>query len=600
MSSTVTPARKPSAALTRTEFVQQSQAILAEADPHLMKKSIAVLSTFTVDLMKPCLVVEGAAQGFLLDLWLAPFGQIEQQACDPSSLLYQAQPDVVLILPRIEDWVPEAGYHFISLSAEDLEAVKTRAISRLTQVLEEIRSRTQATVLMANFAPLPWLAAGTADSTLAVSQTSFIQSLNDALAAVIARIPGTAILDAARAAAEVGMRHWNDERMTYLAKAPLSLEAMSALAAAFARRLRSLTVTPKKCLVLDLDNTLWGGVLGEAGLDGIALGPDYPGNVFVDFHKRILALRDAGVLLAVASKNNEVDAVQALDQHPASLLRRQHFSAFEAHWEDKATSLRRIASQLNIGTDSLVFFDDNPTEREWVRGQLPEVTVIEAPASPLGYAKALAECGCFDFAALVKEDLLRAGLYQQEALRKEMHTQATSLDDFLAGLEMKITAGLAEETVLPRIVQLLGKTNQFNLTTRRHSAADLQAMMDGGAQVLWFRVQDKFGDNGVVGILIATPSDEGRTWYLDTFLMSCRVIGRKVETAMLAILEKLLISKGGLSLTADFFPTAKNQPAALFLPDHGFENNGKQWILPLAKPRPLPDCLPLEGIFTQL
>ncbi len=589
--------RKPDTKMTRAEFVQQAAAIMAEADPGLRPLNLAILSTFTVDLMRPCLVVEGAAQGFRLDLWVAPFGQIEQQAFDAGSLLYQAKRDILLILPRIEDWLPEVVHGFAGMSPAGLAAAKETAVSRLAQVLEEVGRRTGAHLLLANFAPASWLAAGTADSSLACSQSSFIQSLNDALAGICARVPGACILDVARVATEVGLRHWTDERMAFLAKAPLSLEAMGALATAFARRLRSLTTTPKKCLVLDLDNTLWGGVLGEAGLEGIALGPDYPGNVFLEFQQRILALRDCGVLLAVASKNNEIDALAALDQHPSGLLRRHHFAALEIHWEDKATSLRRIAATLNIGIDALVFFDDNPSEREWVRAQLPEVTVIEAPPSPLGYARALADCGGFDFPRLVAEDARRADYYQQDTLRRELHTQATSLEEFLTGLGMTITAGNTDEAALPRIVQLLGKTNQFNLTTRRHTSADLQSMIAAGAQVLWFRVQDKFGDNGLVGIAIAVPSQEPGLWHLDSFLLSCRVIGRQVETAMLAVLEKVLHGREATALTAEFIPTAKNAPAAQFLPGHGFQEvPGGPWILPLAKPRTLPDYFRLEGI----
>lgn len=586
--------------MTRAEYVQRAAAITAEPDPNLKKVSLAVLSTFTLDLMKPCLIVEGATRGFLFDLWLAPFGQVEQQAFDPDSLLYQTKPDQILIFARIEDWAPEVVFRFVSLLSSDLAALRETIISRLARILDEISQRTQASILVANFPTVSWLAAGAADTTLKTSQTSFIQSLNDALAESCSRLPGVAVFDAARIAAEVGMRHWLDERMAFLAKAPLSLEAMSALSAAFAKRIRSLTVTPKKCLVLDLDNTLWGGVLGEAGQDGIALGPDYPGNVFVDFQQHILALRDCGILLAVASKNNEADAVQALDQHPSCLLRRKHFSAFEAHWEDKATSLRRIAATLNIGTDALVFFDDNPTEREWVRSQMPEVTVIEVPGSPLGYVQALANCGCFDLPALVQEDLKRAELYELDSLRRDLRAQATSLDDFLAGLEMVITVGYADEAALPRVAQLLGKTNQFNLTTRRHSITELQAMIATGTQILWFRVQDKFGDNGLVGVLIAKPSGNPTEWHLDSFLMSCRVIGRRVETAMLAILEKLLLSKNATNLTAEFIPTAKNQPAAQFLPEHGFQREGDHWILALATPRVLPDYLRLEGIASTL
>lgn len=575
----------------------QRAAVITAAPPDGLKTiRLAILSTFTVDLMKPCLVVEGATRGLLLDLWLAPFGQIEQQAFDPNSLLYQEPRDMVLILPRLEDLIPELIYRFVSHSSEQLAAALENLVGRLKKAVARIREQTGSTVIISNFTAPSWLAAGTVEGSLTFSQSSFIQSLNNALAAACAAIPGTVLFDAARVAVEVGLSRWTDERMTFLAKAPLSLEAMSAFSAAFAKRLCSLHVTPKKCLVLDLDNTLWGGVLGEAGIDGIALGPDYPGNVFVDFQQRILALRDCGILLAVASKNNEADAIQALDQHPACLLHRKDFSAFQVHWEDKATSLRRIAQTLNIGIDALVFFDDNPTERAWIREQMPEVTVIDVPASPLGYAKALAECGCFDLPALVAEDLKRAEVYQQEAVRQEALTQAGSLDDFLKGLDMSLTVGQVDGSTLPRAVQLLGKTNQFNLTTRRHDLQQVQTMLAGGAVALWFRVQDKFGDNGLVGILIAIPGSDTVTWHLDSFLMSCRVIGRRVETAMLAVLEQMLIAQGGKTLTAEFIPTAKNLPAARFLPDHGFNQEGNQWILPLAGARVLPECFRLEGL----
>lgn len=587
----------PGTALSRADYARLSGEIVAARDESLRWLRVAVLSSFTADLLKPYLVVEGARRGLGLDLWLAPFGQIEQQALDPRSALHEQSADVVLILPRLEDLAPELPHRFVAHANEALDAARKNLANRLRAVVTAIRQHGKAKIIIGNFAPPLWLAADHADASLEQSQTAFVHRLNEDVAAICREVPDAFVLDVARAAAETGLARWQDERMAYLAKAPLSADAMIALATAFARRVRPLFFTPKKCLVLDMDNTLWGGVLGEAGIEGIALGPDYPGNVFVDFQKRVLALRDRGILLAAASKNNAPDVEQVLAQHPSCLLKRDHFAAFEVHWEDKATSMKRIASALNIGIDALVFFDDNPVEREWVRSQTPEVTVIDVPASPIGYAKALAECGCFDLPALTNEDRRRAELYQQEAGRQQLQASAGSLEDFLRGLEMTLTAGIADESTLPRIVQLLGKTNQFNLTTRRHGPAEIQAMIDKGGFVLWAKVRDKFGDAGLIGAAIALPH-EGDAWIIDTFLMSCRVIGRGVETAMLALVEKLAHERGARRLIGEFIPTSKNQPAADLLPRHGFENdaaNPQRWILPLATPRAVPDYFALEG-----
>lgn len=587
----------PGAALTRADYARLSGEIAAARIESVRWLRVAVLSSFTSDLLKPYLIVEGARRGLGIDLWLAPFGQIEQQALDPRSELHAQAAELVLILPRLEDLAPELSHRFVAHAAEALEAARKNLTGRLRAVVSAIRQNGKAKIVLGNFAPPLWLAADHADASLELSQSAFVHRLNEDVAAICREVPDAFLLDVARVAAETGLARWQDERMAYLAKAPLSADAMIALAATFARRVRPLFFTPKKCLVLDMDNTLWGGVLGEAGIDGIALGPDYPGNVFVDFQKRVLALRDRGILLAAASKNNAPDVEQVLAQHPSCLLKRDYFAAFEVHWEDKATSMRRIAAALNIGIDSLVFFDDNPVEREWVRAQTPEVTVIDVPASPLGYAKALAECGCFDLPTLTNEDRRRAELYQQETGRQQLQAQAGSLEDFLRGLEMTLTAGLADEATLPRIVQLLGKTNQFNLTTRRHSPAEIQAMIDQGGFVLWAKVRDKFGDAGLIGAAIALPY-EGDAWMIDTFLMSCRVIGRGVETAMLALVEKLAHVRGARRLIGEFIPTAKNQPAADLLPRHGFDNdavNPQRWILSLITPRAVPDYFALEG-----
>lgn len=579
-------------AISRADY-QRLARELGEGDDNRLK--VAVLASFTADFLQPCVVVEGARRQLSFELWLAPFGQIEQQVVDPGSALYATPRDVVLVVARLEDWAPELGPRFVSYSPESLEALRSGLRQRWESLLGTLRSRSKAKVLVANFVPPLWLAAGGADASLALPQAGFVQRLNEDLAQVCAALPDVQVLDVARVASEVGLDRWRDERLEYLAKAPWSMDACVAVAKAAARRLRPWFIAPKKCLVLDLDNTLWGGVLGEAGKDGIALGPDYPGNVFLDFHRRVLALRDSGILLAAASKNNAADVEEVFAQHPASLIKREHFAAFEVHWEDKATSLRRIAASLNIGLDALVFFDDNPVERQWVREQLPMVTVLEVPTSPMGYVRTLAESGCFDLVALTSEDRKRATLYQEDSGRQALQQQAGSLDEFLAGLNMTLTVGRVDESTLPRVAQLLGKTNQFNLTTRRHGAAELQQMIDAGAIVLWARVKDRFGDAGLIAAAVLVPEGAER-WRIDTFLMSCRVIGRGVETALLAVMEQMVHSRGGRLIIGEFIATAKNQPAAEFLPQHGFvPEEGNLWYLKLEAPREVPLYFVLES-----
>jgi len=577
--------------LTRADYLRLAKELAAQ-EPVENTKRVAVLASFTTDFFKPCLMVEAARKNLRLEVWLAPYGQIEQQALDPQSSLHEQKPDIVLILPQLDQLAPELSFRFLARTPAALEKFRDQLMARLSEVLRGIRLGSKAKILMGNFTPPLWNAAGLAESSLETSQARFVQDLNGQLTKICSTFPDVLILDVHRAATEVGLDHWRDERLEFLAKSPWSSEAMSKVAKMAARRLHSWFSTPSKCLVLDMDNTLWGGVLGEAGIDGIALGPDYPGNVFVDFQKRILALRDTGILLAAASKNNAADVEDVLTNHPSCLLKREHFSAFEVHWEDKATSLRRIATSLNIGLDSLVFFDDNPAERAWVKEQLPEVTVLDVSTNILSYSSTLADCGCFDLTSLTTEDLSRSQLYAEDLQRRELQTQTGSLEDFLRGLDMTLTFGLADEQSLPRIVQLLGKTNQFNLTTRRHNAADLKAMLDAGGIILWSKLRDRFGDNGLIAVGIVLPEDAA-TWRLDSFLMSCRVIGRGVETALLSFIIMNIKSRGASSLLAEFIPTRKNQPALAFLTSHGFtklDDSSELFIHSLHKEVRIPDC----------
>lgn len=578
--------------LTRADCLKLAAALEQNPPLGLRPVKLAVLATFTADMLRPYMIVEAARRGMALSWWAGPYGQVEQQVVDPRSGLYAVQADAVLLLLRMADVAAQADGRFLSLGNEGAAREHERLKQWLAQQLHTLRAQSGAAVLVSNFAPPEFVSAGLADAALEQSQAAWVQSVNGAVAEVCASVPRCYVLDVARAAVETGLTRWRDDRLAYVAKAPLGGEALAALARLTARTLRALSTTPKKCLVLDMDNTLWGGVIGEAGMEGIALGPDYPGNVFVDFQRRILSLRDRGILLAAASKNNSAEVEAVLAEHPSCVLKRGDFAAWEVHWEDKAASLRRIANRLNIGLDAVVFADDNPVERAWVRAQVPEVTVLEL-LSPMGYWKAVEDSGCFDALTLTFEDRQRAGMYAEEAQRQDFQSAAGSLEDFLRSLDLVLTAGLVDESTLPRVAQLLGKTNQFNLTTRRHDETTIRRMCEEGAG-LWVRVRDRFGDAGLVGVVLAVP-EKADTWRMDTLLMSCRVIGRRVETAMLALLEHLTAARGVRRISAEFIPTGKNQPAASFLPDHGFTPDGDRWQLQFDAPRAMPDCFTIEN-----
>jgi FkbH-like protein len=397
------------------------------------------------------------------------------------------------------------------------------------------------------------------------------------LVAGLAALPHTHLFDWPGCAAELGRAalyapgHW------YAARAPPAASAPAPVAARLARTLRPLFLPPRKCLVLDLDDTLWGGVLGDVGVEGVALGPEGLGRAFTDFQRAVAGLARRGVLLAVASKNDETHALAALGEHPHGVLRPDDFSAVRIGWQEKAASLREIAAALHIGLDALVFWDDSPVERHLVGCALPEVLVVDVPADPTRAVETLRALECFDATAVTAEDRTRAAMVRQDGARAALRAEAGTLADYLGGLEMRAVVGRPAEAEWARVAQLVGKTNQFNLTTRRHGEPALRAL-DRAGVLLALTLSDRFGPAGLVAVAGALrdggPDGDGARWRLDTFVMSCRAIGREVEHALLGCLARRVRARGGRHLRGEFLPTARNAVAADFLPRAGFVPGG--------------------------
>jgi len=372
--------------------------------------------------------------------------------------------------------------------------------------------------------------------------------------------------------------------------------ALPALARYSMRYVKALMGLTKKCVVLDLDGTLWGGIVGESGAEGIALGPGAPGVEYVEFQRALLDLTRRGVLLAVCSKNNPEDALPVIRSHPHMVLREEHFAAMRVNWNNKADNIAEIAEELNIGLDSLVFIDDNPNECELIRQLLPEVMTVELPRDPSLYRRMLEDMSDFDLLALTAEDEKRVARYQANAKRRVERGAAASLDEYLRSLQIQAEIGLASPEALGRLVQMFNKTNQFNLTTRRYQAEDVSRFLKSTThRVYGLRVADRFGDHGLVGTAVVRAEDGA--WRIESLLMSCRVMGLGVETAFLHRICADAAERSVPRLVGEYVPTRKNVPVKSFYGDHGFtlasEADGRQdWMLDVAaRPVPMPSWI---------
>ena len=352
----------------------------------------------------------------------------------------------------------------------------------------------------------------------------------------------------------------------------------------WSRKLDSIALKRKKCLVLDLDNTLWGGVLGEDGADGIQIGGDYPGKAFLYWQEALIQLAKTGVILTICSKNNEQDVLEAWDKNPFILLKKDDFSAYRINWTDKVTNIRELADELNIGLDSMVFVDDNPTERELVKQMLPMVSVPDFPEHPymlLEFFKQLVN-DYFKVYSITEEDRKKAEQYKAAASRLRMQKKFADFDEFLESLDIQIIIEAVNEFNIQRIAQMTQKTNQFNLTTKRYTDADIRNFMTNGWKIWCISVADKFGNSGITGCAMVNGNK------IDTFLLSCRILGKGIEIAFAKTLFKIFVSEGMLELKAQYIPTTKNMQVKDFYDKLGFscimekENGNKEYALNLS------------------
>ncbi|NMM15540.1 MAG: HAD-IIIC family phosphatase [Rhodoferax sp.] len=572
--------------LMNFRFLRQLVDGLKPDEIGLKSYKIALLSSFSIEFIHDSLIALGFINGLRIEIYQPGFGLINQEIRDVKSGLYAFAPDVTILAIEGEDWFPEIYTEFMDAepSGGSLGAVIDRCKQEIGSLVRAFRSTLTTPLLVHNFA-LPRLRrAGIADFRLPIGQAKLVANLNRSLDEAVADIVDAHIVDYAALVHHFGAQNWYDARMRLYAKAPIANGMLGYLSQEYMRYCRAFGGLAKKCLVVDLDNTLWGGVIGEDGIEGIQLGPNYPGSAFVEFQRVVLDLHRRGVILAIASKNNPADVDAVFLSHRFMMIRKEHVAEMEIHWNPKSDSLKRIAKRLNIGLDHMVFVDDNPAECEQVRRELPMVTVIHLPRRPELYVETLCAEGLFDVLGLSDEDRHRGQLYQQRAQAETMRSASGNIEDYYRDLDMQLSIARVDQASRARAAQLTQKTNQFNLTTVRYSEAELAGRMaDPNWLAISVGVRDRFGDNGIVGIMLAHIVEDRLD--VDTFLLSCRVIGRTVETAMLAFLCDTAQERGLKKICGLVVPTEKNLPARDLYKRHGFSLQSEdvsgitRWVL---------------------
>ncbi len=499
------------------------------------------------------------------------YDMVRQEVLDRTSHIYTDTPDVIVVALYLETYLSDqwlAGWN----AAE--------VMNDLAGLFAYLARNTAAIVAINTFVPPFYTDLGITSSTELPSHDYEVQQLNRLVRDFVRSHPSRFVLmDWERFIRQLGENESMDYRFWYMSKAPFKKGFLDLYARELVKVARALKGKSKKCLIMDCDNTLWGGIVGEDGLHGIKLDRhSYPGNTFYQFQNSVLKLRERGVLIALCSKNNEQDVWEVLESHPHCLLKREHLAAWRVNWQDKASNLRALAGELNLGLDSFVFVDDNPAECGLIRDLLPEVTILQVPEKLYTYPLLLKRDGLFDTLTLSAEDRQRSRMYCEEANRKHEQAKYDTLEQYLESLALSITVHHAKPGEVPRIAQLTQKTNQFNLTTRRYSEAQIASYAnDPEYAIISLSVRDKFGDSGLTGVLIARKvADCG---VIDTLLLSCRVLGRNIEVAF--ALKSLEIIERGWQVNAwqaEYVATQKNRQVAGFWKLLGFMESSHQEV----------------------
>lgn len=553
---------------------------LLEKNVNFIEKRIAVLGGSTTNEIVDQLELFLLNYGIKPTFYQSEYAQYWQDAMFGNEELDSFKPDIVYIHTN---WRNITEFPTTGNSKEDVDVMLQNVYNHFAVMWDKLAERFQCPIIQDNFDRPAWRLLGNSDVSDYRGRTNFISRLNQMLYQYAQEHKAFFVNDVDFLAANYGLDGWSDPLYWHMYKYSLCLDAIPSLAKSVADIVKSIYGKNKKVLVCDLDNTLWGGVVGDDGVEGIQIGPEVPtGQIYSEFQQYIKELKSIGILLAVNSKNDEVNAIAGLN-HPDGPLKPDDFVSIKANWNNKDQNMKSIAAELNLGIDSFVFIDDNPTEREIVRqGEfgmaIPVMDKVER------YLKTVDQNGFFEVTSLSEDDLSRVEMYKANAKRVQLQESQGSYEDFLKSLNMKATIREFEPIYIQRIAQLTNKSNQFNLTTLRCSESDITQMQNSDDFIcLYGKLEDKFGDNGVVSVV--TGEIEDKLLHMRLWLMSCRVLKRGMEDAMLDTLVLDAKDKGIERIIGYYYPTPKNAMVKDFYQRMGFslineeENGNTTWEL---------------------
>lgn len=554
------------------------------------KIKIAVLASSTINGLKECLFVKAHSLKVAAEIYMGGYNQYNQEILNDKSELYEFNPDIVFLFIDMRELLGNAFFSFYELTEQEKAELFKSKLDNLRALVSKLSKKLGGKIVLHNFEVPLESPLGLIDNKQTLGFIDFVKKLNFELAQSLRENSQIFVFDYELFCSRWGKENIFDYKIYYLGDIKLRLEFLPALCDEYISYIKPLLGLNKKCIVLDLDNSLWGGIIGEDGIDGIKLDQAPQGRPFLEFQKYLLSLFHRGIILAINSKNNPEDALDVLRKHPNMILKEEHFASIRINWGDKISNMKAIAEELNIGLDSLVYFDDDKSNREMIRTALPEVAVVDLPEDPALYLKTIMDLDDFGSFYLSEEDRKKGQIYTDQRKRQELATSVTDITEYLKALEMVVTLEKANSFTISRVAQLTQKTNQFNITTRRYSEEQIKSFAaDKNYLVFSAKVEDKFGDNGITGVGIIKKEKDN--WLIDTFLLSCRIIGRDIEKVMLAYIAEMAEQENATSLHGEFIRTEKNAPAKDFYKNSNFKlleetDTYQKWSLPL-KDKPL-------------
>lgn len=553
---------------------------LAREEQNAPKVKVALLGDTATQLLVTSIKGEAVDRGLSLDIYEGEYSQVERQLMDPTSELYAYDSEILIIFQSTH----KLGEYHSSLTIEKQELLADERLSFIASLCEN-PSFANKKIIYFNYPEIEDTVFGSYANKVESSFSFQVRKLNYELMKLSGQYPNLFICDIAGLQNVFGRRFMFAPNVYMTTEMVLSVNALPYVASRVVDIITAIKGQFKKCLILDLDNTVWGGVIGDDGLEGIELGHGLGiGKAFTEFQMWVKKLKQRGIIICIASKNNEETAKEPFEKHPDMVLKLDDIAVFQANWETKVDNIRTIQSILNIGFDSMVFLDDNPFERNMVRENIPGITVPELPDDPAMYLEYLYTLNLFETASYSNADKDRTKQYQVEAKRVSLSKTFTNEADFLKSLNMISTVSGFTRFNTPRVAQLSQRSNQFNLRTIRYTEADIESMAkDPNVIDLSFTLEDKFGDNGLIAVVIMKQQDV-ETLFVDTWFMSCRVLKRGMENFTLNTMVEFAKEKGYKRIVGEFIPTPKNKMVELHYPNLGFsqlESEFYQYVLDL-------------------